>query len=172
MRSVRLVAVILFCFTWTAGIFAQEKKNETETEADKLFQQGYDLNNKGKYDEAIDAFKKSIQSDPNHLRANVYLGVAMMGKEDFENAIGQLKKAIALDEKYPLTNYALSVCYARKSNPDVTEAKKYVEIAKNNGYHVPPWFFDFLKRIESGQMPGQTTQQPNADKQPPNEDSN
>lgn len=133
--------------------FAQEEKTEEVSEADKYFQQGYDLNNRGKYDEAIVELEKAVKADPQHLRAQVYLGVAMMGKEDFNGAITQLKKALKLDENYPLTNYALAVCYSRKDNPDVAQARKYVEIAKKNGYHVPPWFFDYLKRLETGNLP-------------------
>ena len=164
MKRIGMLVVVFIIGLAAVFCYAQEETVAEQTEADKLFQEGYDLNNRAKYDEAIETLTKAIDADPNHLRANVYLGVALMGKEDYDAAIAQLKKALSLDEKYPLTNYALAVSYGRKDPPEIAEARTYVEIAKQNGYHVPPWFFDYLKRLESGNLPPKEGAVPEAEK--------
>jgi len=105
-----------------------------------------------KYEEAIPHLQKSIGNNQQHLRAQVYLGVCYMGVETWEKAITELHKALEMDEKYPLTNYALSVSYARKENPDLEKAKKFLAHAKEYGYHVPIWFENYLVRLEMGKI--------------------
>jgi len=116
------------------------------------FVKGYELYNQQKYDEAIPFFQKALAKDSSHIRAQVYYGVSYMGKEDFENAIIELEKALELNEKYPLTNYALSVSYARKSPPDVAKAEKYLALGKQYGYQVPVWFEQYVERMKSGKV--------------------
>ena len=148
------IIACLVIFSMTA--FAQELIPDPVA-ADPEFEAAYELYNQGKHDEAIPLFKNILQNDPSHLRAQVYLGVCYMGLETWEMAIEQLHKALTLGEKYPLTNYALSVCYARKTNPNIGEARKYLKYAKEYGYYVPTWFEGFIDRLESGNIPPQTS---------------
>lgn len=59
---------------------------------------GNGLYHNGKYDEAIHAFEKSIQLDPDYYFARVNLGVAMAKKRQFGQAVQQF--TFCIDEKW------------------------------------------------------------------------
>ncbi|MDP3981932.1 MAG: tetratricopeptide repeat protein [Chlamydiota bacterium] len=152
--------ILIGCFGLIClSVFAQEHiPDPIETDPD--FEQAYELYNRGEYNEAIGLFQKVLERDPEHLRSQVYLGVCYMGLESWDKAIEELEKALKMDEKYPLSNYALSVCNARKPEPNIENAKKYLALAKENGYHVPVWFEEFLDRLATGRLPAQNEPSP------------
>ncbi|MDP8219189.1 MAG: hypothetical protein P9M03_10755 [Candidatus Theseobacter exili] len=163
----KLFPALLVCFITgflvASAAYSQmpfQQSKEDLSEADKHFEKGFELNNRGQYKESIAEFEKALQLEPDHLRANVYFGVAIMGDERFEDAIPQLEKALAIDKTYPLTNYALAVCYARKPEPNVSGAREYLDKAKQYGYRVVPWFEQYVEKLESGGLPAsrQTTE--------------
>lgn len=118
------------------------------TDAKGFYDRGVRLYYSGKYDDAINDFNKAISIEPNFAEAYCELGVTTMEKGNFKAAIGYLEKSVQLKPDYPKSNYALAVCYARIEPPDTVNARKYLEAAKALGYLVPPWFEDFLKRLE------------------------
>lgn len=133
---------------------------ETEKKENPDFEKAYEHYNQAKYDEAIGLFEKVLKDDPNHLRAQVYYGVCFMGKEDFDRAITELEKALGSDPKFPLTNYALAVSYARKASPDAQKAENYLKSAKEYGYQVPVWFEQYVERLKTGNLPPQQEMKP------------
>lgn len=134
------------------GLKAPETKVPETPAPDPDFDKAYDLYNKAQYDEAIAGFAKVLERNPNHVRARAYNGVCYMGKEQFDQAIEELNKALKLDEKFPLTNYALSVSYARKATPDVAKAEEFLTNAKKYGYQVPVWFEQYVERLKKGNV--------------------
>jgi tetratricopeptide (TPR) repeat protein len=155
MKKYLLGAAVLMTFSWSMAFGADTPGVSNAAPApaeDADFVKGYELYNQQKYDEAIPFLQKTLAKNPSHLRGQVYLGVSYMGKEDFQSAIVELEKALEMDEKYPLTNYALSVSYSRKTPPDIGKAEKFLASAKQYGYQVPIWFEQYVERLKSGKV--------------------
>ena len=114
------------------------------------FEKAYELYNKAQFDEAITIFEDLLKSEPSNVKGQVYYGVCFMGKEQFDRAIVELEKALKLDGKFPLTNYALAVSYARKEPPDAKKAEDYLTLSKKYGYQVPVWFEQYVERLKTG----------------------
>ena len=96
---------------------------------------------------AQSAFNKSINIFES---AEVYCALALcyMEQNNFGIAIEKLNKSVALDPIYPKAEYALAVSYAQMLPPNVEEAKKHCEKAKELGYNIPDWFVGYLAKIE------------------------
>jgi tetratricopeptide (TPR) repeat protein len=63
------------------------------------------------YDQAIEAYQKSITLRPHYAEAHVGLGDAKASKGDHEGAIGHYQKALALDPLNARVHYALGKIY-------------------------------------------------------------
>ncbi|MBI1883947.1 MAG: tetratricopeptide repeat protein [Chlamydiae bacterium] len=144
------------CWIFLISTFLNAENTPVSAKAeDPVYEKAYDLYNQAKYDDAMALFKQILEKDSKNLKAQVYYGVCFMGKEEFDQAIVELEKALSLDAKFPLTNYALSVSYARKSSPDAMKAEEYLGLAKKYGYQVPAWFEQYLDRLKKGKVPAQ-----------------
>ncbi|MCX8010428.1 MAG: tetratricopeptide repeat protein [Ignavibacteria bacterium] len=67
--------------------------------AQKLFKRAYELQMKGKLDEAIENYQLSIQTYPT-AEAHTFLGWTYSFKGDYELAIEECKKAIEVDRDF------------------------------------------------------------------------
>ena len=130
----------LYMFLALSSLFAED---------DPVYQKGYQLYSEKKYDDAIPVFQSIIDKEPNHVNSLALLGVCFMGKEDFRQSMIYLEKALKVDAKMPLANYAMAVSYARKPDPDLGMAQKYLELAKTYGYQVPPGFEQYLEHLRA-----------------------
>jgi tetratricopeptide (TPR) repeat protein len=66
----------------------------------------------GRYDEAIDQCRRTIEMDPNFAVAHWHLGLAYEQKQVFDGAIEEFQTAIALSGGSPLMRAALGHAYA------------------------------------------------------------
>jgi tetratricopeptide (TPR) repeat protein len=57
------------------------------SEARSLFNEAYSLGEKGRNEEAIQLYRKSIQLDPHYKRAHLNLGVNLEGIGLYEQAV-------------------------------------------------------------------------------------
>jgi len=89
----------------------------------------------GKFDEAIENFKKSIELDPHHSRAYNGLGNVFYAKKEYNNALEQYKKA--LDNKPDDSILADNVgsCYRelREWDQAITYYKKALDLNPKDG---------------------------------------
>jgi tetratricopeptide (TPR) repeat protein len=69
--------------------------------------------NAGKVAVALDVFKAGVEKDPNNKYYRYNYGVLLLGKDDFEGAIEQFKKAIDIDPQYQNAVYNLAVTYVK-----------------------------------------------------------
>jgi len=67
----------------------------------------------GRYDEAIDQCRRTIEMDPNFAVAHWHLGLAYEEKQALDAATEEFKKAISLSGGSPLMRAALSRAYAQ-----------------------------------------------------------
>ena len=69
--------------------------------------------NAGKADVALSSFKTLVEKDPDNKYYHYNYGVLLLGKNDYENAEAQFKKAIDIDSEYQNAIYNLAVTYVK-----------------------------------------------------------
>lgn len=96
-RQVLITFLYLFVFDFAILGAAAPEQKETVTAYD-FYLNGNRFYHSGKYTEAISAFKKSIQLDPDYYYARVNLGAAMAQIRDFKQAVQQF--TFCINEKW------------------------------------------------------------------------
>jgi len=95
------------------------------------------LHKKQRPDPAIECFTKTIEMVPNHPQAHLQRGTAYFDKKEYEKAIEDFKKAIALDENYLLAYQNLAVAY-REAGKSQEARQALVEYRKRqNALKIP-----------------------------------
>ncbi|MDR0603621.1 MAG: tetratricopeptide repeat protein [Bacteroidales bacterium] len=92
--------------------------NDKQKQAEEYFNLGNVYYDKGEYDNAIDAYKKTIALKPEDAAAYNNLGNAFDNKGEYDNAIDAFKKAIALKPETAETYYNLGNAYDNKGEYD------------------------------------------------------
>jgi tetratricopeptide (TPR) repeat protein len=82
------------------GSFVIEGASAAETDATAWYQQGHEHSERGDYKEAIAAFSKAIELDPNYVTAYNDRGFTHMLMGNYEQAIADYDRAIELDPSY------------------------------------------------------------------------
>jgi Tfp pilus assembly protein PilF len=70
----------------------------------------------GKYDEAVGAFQRALQLDPNSAPALQNLGIVALRRDDVAGAQANLERALALNPRLPLALNTMGVVYARQND--------------------------------------------------------
>ncbi|MCP2518817.1 tetratricopeptide repeat protein [Candidatus Aminicenantes bacterium AC-335-A11] len=79
----------------------------------------------GKYDEAIEEYKKLLEKRPEFYQININIGNAYMKKEDYETAISYFQKVLEKDPKNAEALISSGNCYV-----ELKDYKKAIEIFK------------------------------------------
>ena len=99
----------------------------------------------GKYDLAIEQFRKALEMDPNHAPAHTNLGSTYLAMGKHEEAIVELEKAKALDSSPERRRLAL-LAYAYAASGKRDEAQKTLDefngLAKQR--YIPPMNFAII----------------------------
>jgi hypothetical protein len=103
-KCILLIAVILVLF-----VLIPAPACSSRISASKYFQTGTSLMNQQKYEDAIAAFTKAIEIDPNYAEAYANRGSTYMHQGQFGLAIADLNKAIELSKDSSLTQFASEV---------------------------------------------------------------
>jgi len=142
MKNLLIIFSVLFfiCFV-SLPVFS-------EAEIDEIIDQAEEYKLQEKFEEAYEKINEALKLDPDNIRAHVEYGSLLMEQDKFEDAILWFNKALTIESQIPLAHYALSVSYARKNSPNVILARKHLELAKSQGFRIPPWFYDYLNRVE------------------------
>ena len=64
-----------------------------------------------RYDEAIEAYQRALEIEPDHYLSHVYTGMSYIGKRDCERAIDTYQAAADLWPDDPLAYYHLGEAY-------------------------------------------------------------
>ena len=100
----------------------------------------------GKFDQAIELYKRTIELDENFYYSRIYLGRTLTLKGDYENAVKELKKAESLYDD-PQVQMLLARTYVWQKKPE--EARKILnkmtELSKQK--YVSPYY---LAEIHTG----------------------
>jgi Tfp pilus assembly protein PilF len=103
--------------------FESEIKNPAKREAARLFQEAYDAQMRGDYEEAVGLYKRSIESYPT-AEAYTFLGWTYSFQGELDLAIAECLAAIAVDSSF--------------GNP-YNDIGSYL-VAKGNLYDSVRWF--------------------------------
>jgi len=97
--------------------------------AQEYYDTGLDFLGKKMYDEAIAAYQKAIELNPQYTNAYRYLGVAYRKKGMNDEAISAYKKAIELNPQYTEAHNELGIAYYNKKMYDeaISAYKKATE---------------------------------------------
>jgi tetratricopeptide (TPR) repeat protein len=71
----------------------------------------------GEFDNAIGYYRTALQKAPNFLRAHKNLGIILVQKGKFDDAIGPLTKAINLGNPDGITYGLIGLCFLNSSDP-------------------------------------------------------
>jgi len=87
------------------------KSADAETRKKKAYNDGNTFYRKGQYQEALEAYDKAIQADPQYTKAFFCKGNAFKKLRKFPEAIQAYNKAIELDSTYDICLFALGSLY-------------------------------------------------------------
>ncbi|HHT9118798.1 MAG TPA: tetratricopeptide repeat protein, partial [Candidatus Hypogeohydataceae bacterium YC38] len=104
MKGLLFSALILFLATCPMA-YAQD--------AVEYFNQGNMAYREGKYDEAVESFKKALELNPTDASSHFGLGNSYFLKRNYEKAITHYKEVIKLRPDYAKVHYALGLAYKR-----------------------------------------------------------
>jgi tetratricopeptide (TPR) repeat protein len=95
----------------SARLIAAAGTRGEPAEAKKYREEGEALYKTGKYHEAIEAFKHSLQSNPGQPVVHFNLGVIYTELQQYEEAINSYQEALRLKADYPLAHFNLGNVY-------------------------------------------------------------
>ena len=103
---------------------------QQQTTAKDWFDKGIALQEQGKYDEAVQAYNKAIEIDPQHASAWTNKGVALADQSEYDEAIQAYNKAIEIDPQHASawTNKGVALNYQGKHDEAITAYEKAIEI--------------------------------------------
>ncbi len=100
-----------------------------EKQAEEHFKKGFEYQNQGSLDKAIEEYQKALQLNPSYTQVYTNLGAVYLGKQDYDQAILQFKKVIELNYFDKKAHYNLGLAYLRKG--EVEKAQEEVEFLRS-----------------------------------------
>ena len=136
-RQARLLLVV----TLVAPLVLGERAAAQTTEADVYVAQAVLEFSENRYDEALANLEKAIQTEPDHVEANYYMGVVLMAKNQPAEATPFLEKARMRSKNAPSIAFQLGLAYFAqrqydKAQPLLEEAFKAQPTLDGIGYYV------------------------------------
>lgn len=98
------------------GQLTAYNKRIKELSANDWCQKGWAHQRLGSYDDAMAAYNKAIELDPQHAQAYNYRGMVYADLSNFRHAIEDYNKAIELDQKYSVAYSNRGTVYIRLGN--------------------------------------------------------
>jgi tetratricopeptide (TPR) repeat protein len=140
-RFGRRQARFLIVIALTAPLVLGERAAAQTTEADVYVAQAVLEFSENKYDEALANLEKAIQTEPDHVEANYYMGVVLMAKNQPAEATPFLEKARMRSKNDPSIAFQLGLAYFAqqqydKAQPLLEEAFKAQPTLDGIGYYV------------------------------------
>lgn len=91
---------------------------EKAREADKLYEQGFQVYMSWKLDEAIRIFDRAIETDPNCYKAYNGKGIVLCFKGDYKNGMALIDKALLMKPDFVYANFNKALAYKLQKNFD------------------------------------------------------
>lgn len=117
-RFLYLLCAILLAETWVVVIIDEGQAQPSSAVA--YNNKGIVFNTLGKYDDAVDSYKKAINLDQNYAEAWANLGVTYSSNNSTEEAIQAFSKSLSINQKQGWVWYAMGSAYYKLG--DYTDA--------------------------------------------------
>src|SRR5215510_10438853 len=114
-----------------APLVLGERAAAQTTEADVYVAQAVLDFSENRYDEALANLKKALQTEPDHVEANYYMGVVLMAKNQPAEAAPFLEKARARSKNDPSIAFQLGLAYFAQQQYDTAQP-----LLEGIGYYV------------------------------------
>jgi Flp pilus assembly protein TadD len=102
-----------------------------ERQAEKHFKQGFEYQDQGNLDKAIEEYKKTIELNPNHWQAHMNLGVVYLEQKKYDQAVEEFNAVVKLNYYYGNAHYNLGYVYILKGEKE--KAQQELKILKMMG---------------------------------------
>jgi tetratricopeptide (TPR) repeat protein len=99
--------------------------------AEKHFKDGFEYQNQGNLDKAIEEYKKTIELNPTHLKAHMNLGTVYIEQKKYDQAIDEFNTVVKLNYYYGTAHYNLGYVYLLKGEKE--KAQEELKILKMMG---------------------------------------
>ena len=113
--SILSLTVVFLAF---AGCGGHSGKGEEQLSADEYFKRGLSFAKSKHYDEAIEAFNKTLEMEPRHENAYWGRGVAWAMKGEPDKAIADYNKALEINPCHPWAYYNRGCAWRDKGEYD------------------------------------------------------
>jgi tetratricopeptide (TPR) repeat protein len=100
-----------------------------EKQAQKHFRKGFEYQNAGNSEKAIEEYKKALELNPNLAQAHTNLGAVYLGQESYDLAIQHFKRVMELNYYDTKAHYNLGLAYLYKG--EVEKAQEEVKFLKS-----------------------------------------
>jgi tetratricopeptide (TPR) repeat protein len=119
---------------YRAMLEARLKERGAKSAASTLIKQGQDYYEKSKYTEAVDAFTRAIEANPNSAEAYAGRGLSKHGLRDDDGAMADINRALGLDPKNGDAYRGRSMIKRGQKdfNGGFADANRAVELTPNN----------------------------------------
>ncbi len=136
--GILLLTVLVFPF----GAYGDE---EVSTEAETMFDKGWDSIKSQEYDKAKDNFKTAVKKSPDFAEAYYGLGAANLYLKKYEEAKENFSEAIKVNENFGNPYYGRGITKIHLKDYD--GAEKDLEVAKKAGIEGADNALSLLKDI-------------------------
>lgn len=112
------------------------KKEVTKLAVEEFFVQGFNAQESGSYETAIDYYQKAIELTPEDAKVYNKMGTAFASKEDYEQAIIYFKKALEIDpyNAYAYNNMGNAYAAIKQYTQAIYCFQKAIEIEPDGAY--------------------------------------
>jgi len=115
------------------------KLKDNSMNAEELFKQGINFCNLERYEEALKAFEKAIEINPQFVEAWNGKGIALYNRERYKEALKAFNKAIKIDPQFAEAQYSKGVAFGGRG--EYKKARRaYERTVKINPQFVEAWY--------------------------------
>ncbi len=102
-------------------IFGFLSCSSKEKRAEEHFKKGFEYQNQGDLDKALEEYQKALQLNPNYVKVYTNVGTIYLEKKDYDQAIQQFKRVIELNYYDTKAHYNLGLAYLYKGEKDMAQ---------------------------------------------------
>ena len=129
MRNVAILLLLIVLGIFAGNLPVQAQHDTSTDDAVEHFNKGNAFYGEGKYDEAIEQFKKALDHNPKDASSHFGLGNSYFLKKDYDTALKHYGEVVKLKPDYSKVHYAMGLAYRRLGKKD--EAQKAFERYNN-----------------------------------------